>query len=62
MNTAQTRQQTPPSSPSATKRYAKEKGNQRYCPQHHFTGGACVMCHYNPLPKNAATDGRDKDG
>lgn len=30
-----------------------ERGQQRYCPQHHFTGGACVMCHFNPWKKQA---------
>ena len=25
----------------------KEIGSQRYC-CHQFTGGSCVMCHYNP--------------
>jgi predicted TIM-barrel fold metal-dependent hydrolase len=38
-----------------------EKGQQRYC-LHHFTGGACVMCHYNPhkekkvLPQKKSDD------
>lgn len=33
---------------------SQERGQQRYC-MHHFTGGACVMCHYNPFkePKMA---------
>ena len=34
-------------------RITVERGQQRYC-LHHFTGGACVMCHYNPWKRDEA--------